>query len=120
MHASTYDDLVVALALAGCGGAAADGPCRDAAVLGSWGGSIMGHDDTMSFDAACHGTSSYCTSTFDYPDVTTSSGQVLIDVKSTNGNVGCAPLGQLACSYTLVNEQLSFSCGGVVLTYLRR
>lgn len=111
----------------GSGGSSSEGaannaapqPCGSSIVLGSWNGSIMGKPDTMTFNADCSGTASYCQSTFNYPSVTASSGQVLVTNTSTNGAVGCLPLGLTKCAYQVEGSSLTIFCGGSPFVYTR-
>jgi hypothetical protein len=126
--------VIFALALISCknsssgsGGSSQEGapavsapqPCGSSIVSGSWHGAIMGQPDTMTFNADCSGTASYCQATFTYPAVTASSGQVLVTNTSTNGAVGCLPLGLTKCAYQVEGSSMSIFCGGSTFVYTK-
>lgn len=74
--------------------------CSDSALLGSW-VSDSGND-LMRFNSDCSGTSSYCGSTFVYPEDTQSlSGHGDIKIIETDGVTGCAPLGSRTYDYEI-------------------
>ena len=98
---------------------AAPRPCGSSVVLGAWHSKIMGQPDTMTFNADCSGTASYCQSTFTYPAVTASTGQVLVTNTSTNGAVGCLPLGLTKCAYQIEGSSMSIYCGGGTFIYTK-
>lgn len=117
--------FIVPLLMAGCGtesGSSSDTAkaCNSSIVVGSWTRALSATiSDTMTFNADCSGTSSYCQSTFDYPNVTNSSGSVLITNKTTNAATGCLPAGETTCQYAVSGVQLTVSCGGGASTYTK-
>ena len=93
--------------------------CSSSPVVGRWLGSILGHPDAMTFDENCNGTSSYCGTTFSYPNVTENSGMVEITVNFVSGKAGCLPKGKTTCAYVVRTSSLHFNCGGANLTYVK-
>lgn len=118
--------VVVFLALsAGCGSSASksdssSSECAGSVVVGSWKGDLGGAGaDTLTFGADCKGTSSYCASSFTYPNVTATSGDVIIKNSATNGAAGCLPAGEFTCQYMIEGNGLAFRCGGGIVTYTK-
>ena len=97
----------------------AAGTCASSVVAGSWKGSISGNSDTMAFNSDCSGSSTYCKSTFTYPNITASSGSVLITNTSTNGATGCLAAGAFTCTYAISGSTLTFGCGGGTVSYTK-
>lgn len=74
--------------------------CSKSALLGSW-VSDSGQD-LMRFNSDCSGTSSYCGSTFIFPEDTTSrSGHGDINIIESDGVEGCAPKGTRTYDYEI-------------------
>lgn len=114
---------VLSLGLASCGDDKGEGAetmaCSSTSLLGTWNGTILGSPDVMTFNSNCNGTSTYCEATNTFPNVITNSGTVAVEVTSTNGNIGCLPLGSTSCLFTTDESTLTFNCGGETLTYTR-
>ena len=91
--------------------------CAGSVLLGSWVGQIQEQSDTMTFNSDCSATSSYCQANFTVPDVTATTGSLVVMVNATNGAVGCLPAGQSSCTYAVFNNVLSFNCGSSTLSY---
>lgn len=94
------------------------GACASSIVSGSWLNNNNG--DLLNFASNCSYTSSLCASTGTYPNVTASSGFVIVNVTSTNGSGGCLPLGQTSCSYAVSGNTMQYNCGGGVLTFIKQ
>lgn len=118
--------FLVVVGLIGCGndsssGSSSDaGKCAESVVVGSWSATIAGNPDVMTFKADCSGSSSYCQSTFTYPPVSSSSGQVLVTNASTNAAYGCLPVGETKCLYEISGSIMSVSCGADVVAYTKQ
>lgn len=110
-----FTGLVVFL-LASCGsGDGVTGACSSSAVKGSWYNSTT--TETLTFNSDCTGASDVCESTFTYPNVTNSSGAVLVTVTSTGAVSGCLPLGETSCAYVIEDDVLGINCGSENLYY---
>src|SRR4051812_12052146 len=89
--------LLLLLGAAGCGSSQnqtepltdPSAPCADAIILGSWTASMGGFTDTLTFRADCTATSSYCQTTFSYPDTTAPSGTAMVHVSASSSVPGC-------------------------------
>ena len=119
--------LFVAVIFTACGsdeaspgaGASTNTDCASSVISGSWTRTLLGNPDTITFNPNCSGTASRCSATFTYPNVTASSGSVLLTVTSTSGISGCLPVGEHTCTYSVSGNTLNYSCGGSGLTYTR-
>jgi hypothetical protein len=115
---------LLALVVVGCGSssddkpaAASGGACSSSILLGNWSGTVSGSADVLSFKADCSGASSYCKSTFTFPNVTNAVGGVTINNTTTGAATGCLPVGSYSCQYGINGTELTFSCAGGTLTY---
>lgn len=109
--------VALLLFVAACSGSGDAGSCKNSVVRGTW--NEDGGSDVMEFKSDCTGTSSSCGSTFEYPNVTSDDGNVLITVTETDGGAGCLPLGETECSYGIVGSSLAFDCGGGAVSYTK-
>ena len=101
-----------------CGGDGDSGACSDSSFIGAW---VNGDEsETLTFKSSCAGTSAYCGANFEFPNLTEATGEVLINVTSTNGNPGCFSLGEIACEYAIVGNEMGFDCGDGVETYTKQ
>ncbi len=118
--------LAIVIVLQACGSssksdsASAPGACASSVVAGSWKGSIYGNQDVMTFDSSCSGSSTYCQSSFTFPNVTATEGYISVSNNSTNGKSGCAGLETVNCAYRVNGSTLSFNCGGGTLSYTKQ
>lgn len=109
----------IATAAWGCssGGGGGGNACDGSLALGSW---YDGSTDTMTFNANCSGTSSYCGSTFTVSKAIDAMGTMTVTTSATNGNPGCAPVGQMSCDYAISGNNLAFDCGSGALLYTKQ
>jgi hypothetical protein len=103
-----------------CGGDSGDsGACSDSSLLGSW-VHVLDDDAKLNFKSNCTGNETSCNATFKYPNVSGSSGSVLINVTSTNGGDHCLPLGQHECTFEIEGDAMGFDCGNGVGIYTKK
>lgn len=102
----------------GSSDAAASAACSSSIAIGSWRNASNG--DVLTFASDCSYRSSNCSSNGTYPNVTASSGYVIVNITSTIGGGSCLPLGQTQCAYAINNGLMAYDCGGGVVTYTKQ
>jgi hypothetical protein len=87
--------------------------CADSAAVGGWHSNWSGSPDKLTISSDCKGSSSYCSSSFTVNWLDVNAGTALVQISATNGNMGCAPQGQLSCSHTVSSNKstLDIQCG---------
>lgn len=129
--------LVTLLFLSSCAeDSSSSGPksvasCSDLGINGTWSGFVAGNSDTMLIASNCAITSSYCQSNSTVVITHRSSscgggfaecGQMTFKTTFSNGNNGCAAVGQTyTCTFdvNVMNTALKYDCGGGIITYTR-
>jgi hypothetical protein len=110
--------LVTGLFLASCGGSSTPGACSAHPLVGSW--INENETDIYKFNGDCTGSSTYCESTFTYPNSTATSGSALFTVTSSNGAEGCLPIGQTTCAYAIEGTAFAADCGLGAIIYTKQ
>ena len=78
--------------------------CSKSALLGTW--ISDSGEDLIRFNSDCSGTSSYCGSTFVFPEDSSSpSGHGDINIIETEGLTGCAPKGSRTYDYEVGEDE---------------
>lgn len=116
--------LILGLLLTGCGkseeaSTAVAPACSTSAILGSW-TNLASTTDSITFKSDCTGTTGYCGGTFTFPNVTSTSGNVLLTVTSSNGKSGCLAAGTYTCAYTISGSYMGYNCGTGNFYYSRQ
>lgn len=113
--------LIIILATSACGSedkgssSSSSNACAGSVVLGSWSGTTAGQPDTLTFGPDCRGSSTWCQSTFSYPNVTASPGEAKITYDKSNGQPGCATVKSKSvavdCTFSVSGSTLTTTCG---------
>lgn len=91
--------------------------CSNVSFIGTWNG-VTVPTDTLSLNANCQGTSSYCASQFTFTPIKTN-GQVMISIATTNGNAFCGAPGTYNCAINATEPNLTLDCGGGAVDWTR-
>lgn len=93
------------------GGVSAASACITSAVVGGWVGNSNG--DSLVFNDDCSGSSSFCSSTFNYSANALVGGSHTVTTGATNGASGCPPAGSTTCTYQVAGDRstMIYNCG---------
>lgn len=105
--------------------------CQKAGIVGTWVGLINNNFDTMTIDANCVASSSYCQSKSNLtltestlnqncPAGTSTCGSGTFVTTESNSASGCSPIDQSnSCSFSVntTGTSLKYDCGGGAITY---
>lgn len=82
------------------------GPCAGSQT-GTW--SNIAVNNTLTLNASCSGTTTYCNEAFTYVSINSSTYQ--LTVSQTNGGPECLPIGQTNCTGGFIGDVLWLNCG---------
>jgi hypothetical protein len=107
--------FLLSLSLFACGGDS--GACSDSPLLGRW---VLDDSDVeFNFKSNCTGTESSCKATFEYSNVSGSSG--LVSIKGTSSSVeDCFPLEKFECNFTIDGDKMGLNCGDGVQYFTKK